>query len=234
MRRVVRVSRTLTLMQHPIEHGGFVATVRLAGAAPLADWFGDALATLQGGTARVLLIDATGEPPAGWTLPPAELAALVLFELPTVFVFEGALRGSALEFAFAFDIRVCGADASVRGPLRGTSRLQQLSGPGGGMRILTSREPVPAQDLLAAGYVSTVTPSGEALTEATRLAHVVASRGPIATRLAKEALWRGLGMPLDQALRFETDLTLLLQTTKDRAEGVRAFLEKRRPEFAGE
>ncbi|MYD29128.1 MAG: hypothetical protein F4X03_09525 [Dehalococcoidia bacterium] len=67
-----------------------------------------------------------------------------------------------------------------------------------------------------------------------RAAEAVAARGPIATRLAKEAVWRGLDQPLEQALRFETDLTLLLQATKDRAEGVRAFLEKRPPDFTGE
>jgi enoyl-CoA hydratase/carnithine racemase len=55
----------------------------------------------------------------------------------------------------------------------------------------------------------------------------------LAVQLAKEAIWRGLEMPLEQALRFETDLTLLLQTTKDRAEGVSAFLEKREPHFIG-
>jgi enoyl-CoA hydratase/carnithine racemase len=65
-------------------------------------------------------------------------------------------------------------------------------------------------------------------------AEAVAARGPIATRLAKEAVWRGLDQPLEQALRFETDLTLVLQATKDRAEGVRAFLEKRPPDFTGE
>ena len=65
------------------------------------------------------------------------------------------------------------------------------------------------------------------------IAAVIASRGPLATRLAKEAIWRGLAQPFEQALRFETDLTLLLQTTKDRAEGVRAFLEKRSPQFEG-
>ena len=40
-------------------------------------------------------------------------------------------------------------------------------------------------------------------------------------------------MPLDQALRYETDLTVILQTTEDRAEGVRAFIEKRKPRFEG-
>jgi enoyl-CoA hydratase/carnithine racemase len=94
--------------------------------------------------------------------------------------------------------------------------------------------PIPATDLLKTGLVSAVTPPGGALAEARRTAEIIASRGPIATRLGKEAIWRGLPQPLDQALRFETDLTLLLQTTKDRAEGVRAFLEKRPPNFTGE
>ena len=61
----------------------------------------------------------------------------------------------------------------------------------------------------------------------------MASRGPIALRYAKEAVRRGMEQPLEQALRFETDLTIILQTTEDRAEGVRAFLEKREPKFKG-
>ncbi len=52
-------------------------------------------------------------------------------------------------------------------------------------------------------------------------------------RYAKEAVSRGLDMTLEQALRYETDLTIILQTTEDRAEGVRAFLEKRTPRFKG-
>src|SRR5438309_2020614 len=62
----------------------------------------------------------------------------------------------------------------------------------------------------------------------------IAERGPIAVAYAKEAVTRGIEMPLEQALRYETDLTIILQTTEDRAEGVRAFLEKRKPEFKGE
>jgi enoyl-CoA hydratase/carnithine racemase len=52
-------------------------------------------------------------------------------------------------------------------------------------------------------------------------------------RFAKEAMVRGGDMPLDEALRYETDLTVILQSTADRAEGVRAFLDKREPKFKG-
>ncbi|MEE9277248.1 MAG: enoyl-CoA hydratase-related protein, partial [Dehalococcoidia bacterium] len=69
--------------------------------------------------------------------------------------------------------------------------------------------------------------------QAAALAGRIAQRGPLATRFAKEALRRGLEMPLDQALRYETDLTVLLQTTADRAEGVQAFKDKRPPRFEG-
>jgi enoyl-CoA hydratase/carnithine racemase len=90
-----------------------------------------------------------------------------------------------------------------------------------------------ADGALAAGLVSAVTPAGSAHSEGRRLAGAIGARGPIALRLGKEAIWRGLPLPLEAALRWETDLTLLLQTTKDRAEGVAAFLEKRQPNFRG-
>ena len=61
----------------------------------------------------------------------------------------------------------------------------------------------------------------------------MASRGTIALRDAKEAVRRGLDQTLDQALQFETDLTIILKSTEDRDEGVRAFLEKREPKFKG-
>ena len=64
-------------------------------------------------------------------------------------------------------------------------------------------------------------------------ARAIAPRGPIATRLAKEAVHRGPEMTLQQALRYELELTVLLQTTADRAEGVRAFVAKRPPQFTG-
>ena len=101
------------------------------------------------------------------------------------------------------------------------------------MRLVLLGEEIDATEALRIGLVSAVVPRDQLEKEAQALAQRMASRGPIALRYAKEAIRRGLDQPLDQALRYETDLTVILQTTEDRAEGVRAFLEKREPEFKG-
>jgi enoyl-CoA hydratase/carnithine racemase len=83
------------------------------------------------------------------------------------------------------------------------------------------------------GLVSRVIPSGDFEAQTDALAARIAANGPIALRYAKEAILNGIELPLDQALRYELDLSVILQTTRDRAEGVQAFLEKRRPRFEG-
>jgi enoyl-CoA hydratase/carnithine racemase len=115
-----------------------------------------------------------------------------------------------------------------------TPRTMQLLGENAQRDGLEAGTSLTAREALVLGLVSHVADAETAMNYASRLAATIASRGPIATRLAKEAIWRGLEMPLEQALRFETDLTLLLQTTEDRAEGVRAFIEKRAPKFTGD
>ncbi len=182
--------------------------------------------------ARVVLLDLTacasweGEP---W--PERAIVWLQRFPLPLVAALDGPLGGPWVDLALAADIRVGSPSLTLTVPpelalptverlgilLRGT-----LPEPG---KALSGRW------LFERGLVSALTEAP--LAEAERLATVIASRGPYAVQLGKEAIWRGLAMPLEQALRFETDLTLLLQTTKDRAEGVRAFLEKRPPHFEG-
>lgn len=180
--------------------------------------------------AHVVVLDASaGVAP----LVAAEHIDLVRFELPVLFAFEAALSGQAAALALGADIRVCSSQGSLAGPFRSEGRLRTLGG-SRAVSLLGSAEPVGAAVLHSLGIVNAVTAPHEADVEARRIAGVIAGRGPIATKLAKEAIWRGLPQPLEQALRFETDLTLLLQTTKDRAEGVRAFLEKRQPVFKGE
>lgn len=148
------------------------------------------------------------------------------FPVPVVAALEGEVAGGAAALALAADIRVAGEGAWLELPESASARAAAIQRGAHGR--------ISAGEAFARGVVSVLTVPGGAMAEAARLAGVIAGRGPIATRLGKEAVWRGLPQPLEQALRFETDLTLLLQTTKDRAEGVRAFLEKRAPVFTGE
>jgi enoyl-CoA hydratase/carnithine racemase len=65
------------------------------------------------------------------------------------------------------------------------------------------------------------------------MAKEMASKGPIALRYAKEAIYKGMDVTLEQGLRLEADLYLLLHTTRDRTEGINAFRKKRTPKFEG-
>ena len=195
----------------------------------------EALNGFAEGGARVALVEAGDADLGGW---PGERVRWLWrdYPLPVVFGFEGRLAGAEAALALGCDIRVCGEGAVVE--LEGGSIDDLTARRARTLLELEAGDAIPASftatEALERGLVSRVAPAGSAGAAARGAAEAVAARGPIATRLAKEAVWRGLDQPLEQALRFETDLTLLLQATKDRAEGVRAFLEKRPPDFTGE
>ena len=81
--------------------------------------------------------------------------------------------------------------------------------------------------------VHRVVPHQEVFTEADKLAGEIATRAPIALRYTKEVVNKGLDLTLEQGLRLECDLYMVLQTTQDRTEGIKAFREKRQPLFRG-
>lgn len=183
--------------------------------------------------------------PAEWrrwgeSSPP--FAGLEAMGQPVICALNGDAASAGLELALACDVRLAAEGArfvlpeTAQGLLPmagGSQRLARLVGRAHALRLILLAEPIDAEEARRIGLVSAVFPPSSLLAEAEALALRMASRGPIALRYAKEAVRRGLEQPLEQALRFETDLTVILQTTEDRAEGVRAFLEKREPKFKG-
>jgi enoyl-CoA hydratase len=162
---------------------------------------------------------------------------------PVIACLQGNATGAGLELALACDVRIASEAAMLSLPevvmgivpwAGGTQRLPRVAGRAKALEMILLGEPLDAAAALRCGLVNAVTPAGEVRARAEELAGRIAAQGPLAIRYAKEAIARGLEMPLDDALRYETDLTVILQTTADRDEGVRAFIEKRPPQFRGE
>jgi enoyl-CoA hydratase len=179
-------------------------------------------------------------PPLGGRADP--FGCLAELTRPVVCAVQGQVLSAGLELALACDVRVAAEGARLGLPetklgllplAGGGQRLARLVGRGNALQILLAAEPVEAREALRIGLVGAVAPADRLLAEAEAIASRIAERGPLAVRYAKEAVSRGLEMTLEQALRYETDLTVIIQTTEDRAEGVRAFLEKRQPKFKG-
>lgn len=161
--------------------------------------------------------------------------------IPVIAWVDGSCWEEGLELALACDIRIGSAQTTLRmgqvlegrmPECGGTQRLPRLAGPTLANRMILLGEEVGADEAVEHGLLSEQ--AGDPQARAIEVATVIASQGPIAERFAKEAIDRGLEMPLEQALRYETDLTVILQSTRDRAEGVSAFLEKRDPRFRGQ
>jgi enoyl-CoA hydratase/carnithine racemase len=168
---------------------------------------------------------------------------LALLSKPTVAILNGDATDEGLELAMALDLRAAVSDAHlaltqlVRGKLPrfgGTQRLPRLAGPVQALRMILTGAPVNAGDAIRLGLVTYLADDAKELKRVSReLLATLASRAPIGMRMAKEAVRKGYDMTIEQGIRLEEDLYALLQTTTDRAEGVRAFLEKRKPLFKG-
>jgi len=115
----------------------------------------------------------------------------------------------------------------------GTQRLPRLVGRGKALEMILTGARIDAREALRIGLVERVVPAAEVLTAALGLARTIAEKAPVALRYAKEAVVKGLALPLEDGLRLENDLATLLRTTEDRVEGAKAFLEKRKPRFTG-
>jgi enoyl-CoA hydratase len=161
---------------------------------------------------------------------------------PIIAAIRGYALGGGLELALACDLRIASDDAqlgltevnlAIIPGGGGTQRLPRLVGRGRALEMILTGARVDARAALSIGLVERVVPAADVLAAARELARTLAEKAPIALRYAKEAVVKGLELPLADGLRLENDLATLLRTTEDRVEGAKAFLEKRKPRFTG-
>jgi enoyl-CoA hydratase/carnithine racemase len=162
---------------------------------------------------------------------------------PVIAAVEGFALGGGLELALCADIIVAGEGARLGLPEvkigilpggGGTQKLARLVGRQRAMLLLMTGRLFSAGEALSMGVVSEVAPTGEALARALDLAREIASLPPIAIMQIKEIVNAGLNAPLDTALMLERKALLLQFATREQKEGMRAFLEKRKPKFEGQ
>lgn len=167
----------------------------------------------------------------------AVASAVAGLSIPVLAAVNGDATGLGLELALAADLRICvpsarfGFTGLANGVLPqdgGTQRLPRLVGPAWASDMLLTGRLVDAQEALAIGLVNRVVEESTGLMAALdELAAQITGGGPIGARYAKEAVNKGMDLTLNQGLGLEADLNVILQSTSDRAEGIKSFLEKR-------
>ncbi len=177
-----------------------------------------------------------------WITRMQAASSVASLPMPVVASVNGDAIDHGLELALAADLRIA-ADHAVfavtdisRGALPwdgATQRLPRLVGPAWARDMLLTSRVLDSGEAFNIGLVNRVVEAARLQDETRALADAVLAGGPIAARYAKEALVCGPELTLEQGLRLEADLNVVLQSTADRAEGIRSFLERRAPNFTG-
>ncbi|HEX4574492.1 MAG TPA: enoyl-CoA hydratase-related protein [Gemmatimonadales bacterium] len=161
---------------------------------------------------------------------------------PVIAAVNGYALGGGCELAMACHLRVASETARFGQPevklgiapgYGGTQRLPRLVGKGVALALILSGDMIDAREAHRIGLVNQVVPPGELLAMAEQTLRGILAQGPLAVRLALEAVDRGLDMSLDEGLLLEANHFGLLAATRDMQEGLTAFLEKRAPRFEG-
>jgi enoyl-CoA hydratase len=178
---------------------------------------------------------------AGTQSPPAELIAGL--KQPVIAAIQGDATGFCLELALACDLRIGTENARYGLPQiqggcipssGGTQRLPRLVGEGKALEMILTGELIDAGEALRVGLINRVVAPELLTSTAMEMAEAMAAKSPLSLSYAKEALYGGRELTLEQGIRMELDLYLQLFTTSDRSEGIAAFREKRKPEFRGD
>jgi enoyl-CoA hydratase len=169
--------------------------------------------------------------------------AIINCPVPVIAAVNGSAYGGGCEIAACCDFIYAAQNARFAMPearlgiipgAGGTQTLARSIGERRAKEIILSAEPFDASAALAWGFVNKVLSSSDLLDATIARARLIAANAPLAVRQAKQSIQRGLQMSLSDGLAFEIEAYNRLVATADRTEGVRAFNEKRAPQFKGE
>jgi methylglutaconyl-CoA hydratase len=162
--------------------------------------------------------------------------------MPVIAAVNGVAYGGGTELCLAADIRIAAASAkfgltetslAIIPGAGGTQRLSRLVGVAVAKELIFTARRIDAEEAKEIGLVSKVVPDDELLTHAHHLAEEISANGPLAVRQAKFAINRGIEVDLQTGLAIEAKAYEVIIPTEDRLEGLRAFKEKRKPNYLG-
>lgn len=165
-----------------------------------------------------------------------------LTRTPVIAAVSGFALGGGCELAMVCDMIVASDTAQFGQPeinigvmpgAGGTQRLTRAVGKALAMEMVLTGRMISARQALQAGLVNRVVPAEVYLDEAMALAQDVAAKAPVATRLAKESVLKAFSTTLEGGMEFERKNFYMLFATEDQKEGMKAFVEKRKPEWKG-
>jgi len=159
---------------------------------------------------------------------------------PVIAAVNGFALGGGCELSMACDIRLASDKALFGQPevglgitpgYGGTQRLPRLIGEGRAKELIYSANNINAEEAYRVGLVNHVYPSESLIDEAKKLAKKISSKAPLAVRLSKNQITRGMQADIDTAMLIEADMFGLCFATEDQREGMTAFIEKRKADF---
>ena len=159
---------------------------------------------------------------------------------PVIAAVNGFALGGGNELSMACDIRIASETAKFGQPevnlgiipgYGGTQRLPRLVGRGMAKKLIYSAEIIDAEEAYRIGLVDEVVPADQLMDTAAKLAETIASKAPIAVKMAKAAINNGMNTDLKTGVQFEAEAYASTFVSEDRVEGMKAFLEKRPAKF---
>ncbi len=162
--------------------------------------------------------------------------------MPVIAAINGVALGGGLELALASDLRFASMSASMSlsetglaiiPGAGGTQRLARLVGIGEAKRMIYTAQRMDAAVAKEIGLIEELCNDGTLLAETVKTAEQICANGPIAIRLAKQAINQGIDLSIEEGLDLEHTFYQETLHTEDRTEGLRAFSEKRRPRYTG-